>query len=134
VYAPPPPPPALHPAYLRAIADMRYARALLFRPDWGDVMRDQRAAVDEISASIAEAKHAAIDDGKDIDDHPPIDRALGWEGRFRQAMELLNAAERDLAQAETNGAAAGWRNAALNHVRAAKGFVSRAMRDNWWRQ
>jgi len=132
--AAPPPPPAVHPAYLRAIADLRYARALLFRPDWREVMRDQRAAVDEISASIDEAKHAAIDDGKNIDDHPPIDRALGWEGRFHQAMELLNSAERDLAQAETNGAAAGWRNAALNHVRAAKGFVNRAMRDNWWRQ
>jgi hypothetical protein len=59
--------------------------------------------------------------------------ALGWEGRFRKAMELLNSAEHDLSEAETNGAAAGWRNAALGNVRNAKGFVGKAMRDSWWR-
>jgi hypothetical protein len=131
---PMPPPVAIHPAYLRAISDMRYARALLYRADWGPVMRDQRAAVEQIDAAIAEAKHAAIDDGKNPEDHPPIDRGLGWEGRFRKAMELLDSAERDLAQAETNGAAAGWRNAALGNVRSAKAFVGKAMRDSWWRQ
>jgi len=132
--APPPPPmPAIHPAYLRAIADLRYARALLYRPDWGPVMRDQRAAVDEIDHAIGEAKRAAIDDGKNPDDHPPIDRGLGWEGRFRKAMELLDSAERDLSQAETNGSAAGWRNASLTNVRNAKAFVAKAMRDSWWR-
>jgi hypothetical protein len=131
--APPPRPPAVHPAYLHAISDLRYARALLFRPDWGPVMRDQRAAVDEIDHAIGEAKRAAIDDGKNPDDHPPIDRGLGWEGRFRQAMDLLNSAERDLLSGESNGAADGWRNAALANVRNAKGFVNKAMRDSWWR-
>jgi hypothetical protein len=129
----PPPMPAIHPAYLHAISDLRYARALLYRSDWGPVMRDQRAAVDEIDHAIGEAKRAAIDDGKNPEDHPPIDRGLGWEGRFRKAMELLDSAERDLAQAETNGAAAGWRNAALGNVRNAKAFVGKAMRDSWWR-
>jgi hypothetical protein len=132
--APPPMPmPAIHPSYLHAISDLRYARALLYRPDWGPVMRDQRAAVDEIDHAIGEAKRAAIDDGKNPEDHPPIDRGLGWEGRFRKAMELLDSAERDLSQAETNGAAAGWRNAALGNVRNAKAFVGKAMRDSWWR-
>jgi hypothetical protein len=129
----PAPMPAIHPAYLRAISDLRYARALLYRPDWRPVMRDQRAAVEEIDHAIGEAKNAAIDDGKNPDDHPPIDRALGWEGRFRKAMELLDSAERDLSQAETNGAAAGWRNASLGNVRNAKAFVAKAMRDSWWR-
>jgi hypothetical protein len=139
--APPPPTarlapvpmPAVHPAYLHAVSDLRYARALLFRPDWGPVMHDQRAAVEEIDRAIGEAKKAAIDDGKNPDDHPPIDRGLGWEGRFRKAMELLNSAEHDLSEAETNGAAAGWRNAALGNVRNAKAFVNKAMRDSWWR-
>ena len=128
-----PPPPAVHPRYLQAVSDLRYARALLFRPDWGPVMHDQRAAVEEIDRAIGEAKRAAIDDGKNPDAHPPIDRGLGWEGRFRKAMELLDSAERDLSFAESNGAAAGWRNAALANVRAAKGFVAKAMRDSWWR-
>jgi hypothetical protein len=140
--APPPPPtarlapapmPAIHPSYLRAISDLRYARALLYRQDWRPVMRDQQAAVEEIDRAIGEAKRAAIDDGKNPDDHPPIDRGLGWEGRFRKAMELLTSAERDLSEAETNGAAAAWRNASLSNVRNAKHFVEKAMRDSWWR-
>jgi hypothetical protein len=96
-------------------------------------MRDQQAAVEEIDRAIGEAKRAAIDDGKNPEDHPPIDRALGWEGRFRKTIELLNSAERDLSEAETNGAAAAWRNAALGNVRNAKRFVEKAMRDSWWR-
>jgi tetratricopeptide (TPR) repeat protein len=129
----PPPRPTVHPRYAQAISDLRYARALLYRLDWGPVMHDQRAAVDEIDHAIGEAKRAEIDDGKNPDDHPPIDRALGWEGRFRKAMELLDSAERDLSFAESNGAAAGWRNASLQNVRAAKAFVAKAMRDSWWR-
>ncbi len=129
----PAPVPAIHPAYLRAISDLRYARALLYRSDWRPVMRDQQAAVEEIDRAIGEAKRAAIDDGKNIDDHPPIDRGFGWEGRFRKAMELLTSAERDLSEAESNGAAAGWRNASLSNVRNAKRFVEKAMRDSWWR-
>ncbi len=100
----PPPPRGVHPRYAQAISDLRYARALLFRPDWGPVMRDQRAAVEEIDHAIGEAKRAAIDDGRNPDAHPPIDRGLGWEGRFRKAMELLNAAEGNLSFSETNGA------------------------------
>jgi hypothetical protein len=133
-YAPPPPPrPAAHPHYLSAIADLRYARALLYRPDWRDVMRDQRAAVDEIDHAIGEAKQAAIDDGKNPDDHPPIDRNLGWEGRFRKAMELLDSASRGLSFEEDNRNAGAWRNAALRHVQAAKDSVGRAMHASWWR-
>ena len=129
----PPPRPGLHPHYLSAISDLRYARALLYRPDWRDIMRDQRAAVDEIDHAIDEAKRAAIDDGKNIDDHPPIDRGLGWEGRFRKAMELLDSANRDLSFEEDNRAASAWRGAAMRHVQAAKDFVARAMRASWWR-
>jgi hypothetical protein len=131
--APPIAPPAVHPAYLHAISDLRYARALLYREDWREVMRDQRAAVEEIDRAIGEAKRAAIDDGKNPNDHPPIDRGLGWEGRFHKAMELLNSAEHDLSEGESNGAAAGWRNASLANVQHAKAFVAKAMRDSWWR-
>jgi len=130
---PPPPRPAAHPRYLSAIADLRYARALLWRPDWRDVMRDQRGAVEEIDRAIDEAKRAAIDDGQNPDAHPPIDRGLGWEGRFRKAMELLNSASRDLSFEEDNRNAAGWRTAALRNVQNAKDDMARAMRASWWR-
>jgi hypothetical protein len=131
--APMPPPPSIHPRYLSAISDLRYARALLYRSDWRDVMRDQRAAVDEIDHAIDEAKRAAIDDGKNIDDHPPVDTRMGWEGRFRKATELLNSAISDLSFEEPNRAAAAWRGASRAHVERARDFVARAMRDSWWR-
>jgi hypothetical protein len=130
---PPPPRPAVHPRYLSAISDLRYARALLWRQDWRDVMRDQRAAIDEIDRAIAAAKAAAVDDGKSPDDHPPIDTRMAWDGRFRKALELLDSAARDLAIEEDNRAAAAWRSASIRNVENAKGFVFRAMRDSWWR-
>jgi len=130
---PMPPSSAIHPRYLSAIANLRYARALLFRPDWRDVMRDQRAAVEEIDHAIGEAKRAAIDDGKNIDEHPPVDVRAGWEGRFRKAMEVLDAAMSDLSFQEPNRGAAEWRTAALANVQRARGLVQKAMRDSWWR-
>lgn len=130
---PPAPVPAAHPHYLSAISDLRYARALLWRPDWRDVMRDQRGAVEEIDHAIAEAKRAAIDDGKNIDDHPPLDARLGWEGRFRKAAELLDSALRDLSFEEDNRGAREWRAAARANVERARGLVGKAMRDSWWR-
>jgi hypothetical protein len=127
------PPAALHPRYASAIADLRYARALLWREDWRDAMRDQHGAVDEIDRAIGEARRAAIDDGKKPDDHPPIEARLGWEGRFRKALELLDSAERDLSMAEDNPNAAAWRGAARQNIENAKSFVGRAMRASWWR-
>jgi tetratricopeptide (TPR) repeat protein len=127
------PPPAIHPRYLSALSDLRYARALLWRDDFREVMRDQRAAIEEIDRAIGEAKRAAIDDGKNIDDHPPVDVHIGWEGRFRKAMELLDHARGDLSFMETNMAAAPWRDAARANVERARGFVEKAMRDSWWR-
>ena len=132
--APPPPPPQLHPRYASALSDLRYARALLWREDWRDVMRDQRAAVDEIDRAIGEARRAAIDDGRNPDDHPPVDARAGWEGRFRKALELLNSAENDLSMAESNPNAAGWRNAARQNIENAKRYIGAAMRADWWRR
>jgi len=130
---PPPPPMAAHPHYLSAISDLRYARALLYRPDWRDVMRDQRAAVEAIDHAIGEAKRAALDDGKNPDDHPPIDARMAWDGRFRKSMELLDSALRDLSTEEDNHFAAEWRGIARADVERARSLLAKAMRDSWWR-
>lgn len=126
-------PPQAHPRYLHAISDLRYARALLYRPDWLDVMRDQRAAVDAIDRAIGEARQAAIDDGRNPAGQLPIDRRLAWGGRFQKAMELLDSARRDLSFEEDNRRAAGWRMAALAEVDRARDFVTRAQRAEYWR-
>jgi len=130
---PPPPLPAVHPRYAHAISDLRTARALLFRPDWRDVMRNQRAAVDEIDRAIAAARAAAIDDGRNPNDAPPVDARMRWDDRFRKALELLDSAQRDLSFSEDNRAAAGWRAAALDSVVNAKRFVARAQAEAYWR-
>lgn len=132
---PPPPPPraAVEPRYLHAISDLRSARALLFRPDWRDVMRNQRAAVEEIDRAIGAAREAAIDEGRNPNETPPVDARMAWGDRFRRAMELLNSAERDLSYGEDNRAAAGWRANALVNIANAKRFVARAQAEAYWR-
>jgi len=130
IAAPPPPMQErrVHPGYLHAISDLRYARALLWRDEWRDTMRDQRAAIEEIDRAIEEARRAAIDDGKNVNDHPTVDTRLGWEGRFRKVMELLDSAQRDLSYEEDNRRAAAWRSASMGHVQRARELVERAMR------
>src|SRR3569623_635768 len=68
------PAPQAHPAYLHALTDLRHARALLERPAKADVKFDENVAIREIDAAIYEIMQAAIDDGKPLSDHPPVDR------------------------------------------------------------
>src|ERR1051325_6562517 len=93
--APPPPPPTpvvepapaapQHPpASLHALAELRGARAFLERPANVVVKWDEHQAIREIDAAIHEIKQAAIDDGKAIADHQPVDRPT-WGGRLQRA-------------------------------------------------
>src|SRR5579859_5428022 len=66
------PAPQAHPAYLHALSDLRAARAFLARPASVTVKWDENVAIREIDAAIAELKQAAIDDGKPLEDHPPV--------------------------------------------------------------
>jgi hypothetical protein len=129
VQTPPPPSEGAHPAYLHALSDMRLARALLERPARPDVKWDENGAVREIDAAINEIKHASIDDGKPLADHPPIDVHIGHRDRLRQAMRLLHGAARDIEQREDNAWNNGLRNRAVNHVRGAEKFISDAIQE-----
>src|SRR5882757_1012988 len=75
--------PGRHPAYLHALTDLRHARAHLERRG-GDrqVKWDERVAIAEIDAAIDEIKRAAINDGKSLTEHPPVDAGLDWGGRL----------------------------------------------------
>jgi len=109
--------PGPHPAYLHALSDLRYARAYLDR--WTpDEHQDpwEHAAVDQIDQAIAEIKHASIDDGKNLNDHPPIDTHLGVNDRFRDAEKLLGKAHHDLDKAEDVPQSRELRNQALQHI------------------
>jgi hypothetical protein len=66
--------PGKHPYYLHALADLRGARWMLeHRPGDAAVSGQEDVGITEIDAAIREIKRAAIDDGKDINDHPKVD-------------------------------------------------------------
>ena len=130
--APPPPapaPPQGHPAYLHALTDLRTARGYLRRPAGAMVKWDENRAIREIDAAINEIKHAAIDDGKPLSDHPMIDVHLGHRDRLRKAEEMLHQAAADIEQREDNAWAQGLRGRALGHIRQAEHAVHEAMQD-----
>jgi hypothetical protein len=130
VVQPAPPPPAHHPAYLHALADLRNARAFLERPANTVVKWDERRAIREIDAAIHEIKQAAIDDGKDITVHEPVDRPT-WGGRLSRAQELLAKARADISEEEDNPSSTvhALRGRALGHIANAEQAVRDGMED-----
>ena len=126
------------PHYLQAVSDHRFAKALLWQRDFGNVIEDQRQAIHEIDEAIRESARAAITDGRDPNYQPPVD--VNWRpaDRFTRAMGALNSALRNLNYEEDNRAALGWRQAAIRDVQHARGLVGRAINDKkidlWFRR
>jgi len=116
-----------HPAYLHALSDLREARAHLQRPDGGHLRHEEDDAIHEINAAIDAIKKAAIEDGKDVNEHPPVDARMDWPGRLRRALELLNRAHQDIAREEDNQFAEGLQGRALSHIDKAHHHVEEAI-------
>jgi hypothetical protein len=113
-----------HPAYLHALTDLRHARAHLDRLTPSDRMDDEeQRAIDEIDKAIGEIKRASIDDGKDLNDHPPVDARMQRSGRYHRALELLDKAHNDIAREEDDPSTRGLRNRALHHIDEAHRLV-----------
>ena len=130
VVAPPPPPPAHHPAYLHALTDLRDARWNLdHRPGDAAVSTQEDVAIVETDRAIAEARTAALEDGKNLANHPPEDAHIDRRGRLHHAVELLRKARQDVAQGESNGQAVELRNRVLGHIDLAIQATERAIRD-----
>jgi hypothetical protein len=135
---PPPPPPRVvvaaaperHPAYLHALSDLRAARWLIeHRPgDWAQTS-DEGDAVRQIDAAINDLKKAAIDDGKNTGDHPPVDENPDHRGRIHEALQYLKKARADIAREEDNAFADGLRNRAIGHIDAAIGSARRVFQE-----
>ena len=119
-----------HPAYLHALSDLRAARWMIkHRPgDW-KVARDEDEAWRDIEKAIGEIKHAAIDDGKDLDDHPAVDEHDDHSGRLHKALDLLRKTRDDLSHAEENGHARGLRKRAFRHIDHAIDHVRNAIHE-----
>ena len=117
-------PASKHPAYLHALSDLRTARAFLQRPTGAPAIRwDENRAIGEVDAAINEIKRASIDDGKPLEDHPPIDTGMVWGNRLQKAVELLETARRDVNQEEDNAFASGLKNRAIGHIDTAVRFT-----------
>jgi hypothetical protein len=114
------PPRHHHPAYLHSLSDLREARWLIeHRPgDWAQTA-DEVEAIRQIDAAINDIKKAAIDDGKNLNDHPPVDAHLDNRGRIHESLKFLNKARADISSDEDNGYAGGLRNRAIGHIDAA---------------
>ncbi len=133
---PPPqqaPPPERHPAYLHAIADLRHSRAHLERPAAVTMTTawDEGVAIREIDAALNELRQAAIDDGKNVNDHPPVEGTLDWPGRLHRALELLRNARRACEQEEDNAGTQGLRARALQHIDGAIRHIEQGIAANY---
>ena len=118
--------PGRHPAYLHALTDLRHARAHLENLAATHHMdKEEQHAIDEIDKAIGEIKHAAIDDGKNLNDHPPVDAGLDRTGRFRRAQQLLDKAYSDIAREEDDPSVRGLRDRALHHIDEAHHIVDK---------
>jgi hypothetical protein len=121
--------PADHPAYLRALSDLRAARWMLeHRPGNWKQTEDEMQAVREIDKAIGEIKQASIDDGKDVNWHPQVDEKPDHVGRLHAAADYLRKAREDVNKEEDNAFAKGLKNRALEHINGAMGATERAMK------
>jgi hypothetical protein len=112
--------PGAHPYYLHALTDLREARWMLeHRPGDAAVSGQEDVAVTEIDAAIREIKRAAIDDGKNVEDHPRSDVPPGGPGKLHKAVELLRKVHSDVAREEDDPVTRDLRNRAVGHIDAA---------------
>jgi hypothetical protein len=122
--------PGKHPFYLHALSDLRAARWMLeHRPGDPAVSGQEDVAVTEIDKAIGEIKKAAIDDGKDIHDHPGVDLPNDRPGRLHKAAELLRKVHGDVAREEDDPMTRGLRNRAVMHIDEALHATERAIGD-----
>jgi hypothetical protein len=117
-----------HPYYLHALSDLRAARWMIeHRPGNWEQTTDEMEAVRQIDAAIGEIKKAAIDDGKNLADHPPVDEANEHNGRLHVSVDFLKKARQDISHDEDNMFAEGLQARAYNHIDAAIVAVRRAI-------
>src|SRR5580658_1263201 len=132
----PPSPPApplspqaqAHPSYLHALSDLRNARWNLERKGGDPVMKwDEHRSIEAIDRAINDIKKAAIDDGKNLQDHPLVDASEPRAGRLHKALAALQAARSDVSQEEDNAFADGLRARGIKNIDEAIRFTEQGI-------
>jgi hypothetical protein len=111
--------PGAHPHYLHALSDLRAARWFLYhQPGDAKVYAGEDVGIREIDAAIGEMKRAAIDDGKNINDHPNVD-VKEHGSRLLKAIETLKKTHADVDREEDNPQVKGLKHRILGHIEKA---------------
>ncbi len=97
------------------------------RPGNWDRTVDEIEAVRRIDAAIAEIKKAAIDDGKNLEDHPKVDERNDHDGRLHVSLDFLRKARQDISHDEDNKFAQGLQLRAYEHIDGAIAAVKKAI-------
>ena len=84
----------------------------------GNAINDSLYESDRIAEAIGEIKKAAIDDGKDVNDHPAVD-VKEHGSRLLRAIETLKKAKQDVSGEEDNPEVKGLRHRAEEHMERA---------------
>ena len=122
--------PGKHPYYLHALSDLRTARWMLeHRPADAAVSAQEDVAIAEIDKTIGEIKKAAIDDGKDIHDHPQVDVPGDHPGRLHKSLELLRKVHSDIDREEDDPMTRGLKDRAVHHLDEAIHANEHAIKD-----
>jgi hypothetical protein len=118
--------PGDHPYYLHALTDLRAARWFLYHQAGDTKVYDgEDEGIREIDAAIGEMKRAAIDDGKNIGDHPSDD-TKDHGSRLNRAIEQLKQAHADADHEEDNPQVQGLKHRILDHIDRAEHAAERA--------
>jgi hypothetical protein len=118
--------PGRHPHYLHSLSDLRYARGLLNHLAATEKRDAEEAqAIGKIDAAINTIKKASIDDGKNLNAHPPIDAHLTRGERYRKALELLDAAHKDVTMEEDTAESQGLQGRVIADVDEAHRIVEK---------
>lgn len=109
--------PGAHPAYLHALSDLRSVRWLIeHRPGDLHVSEDEKHAITRIDAAMDDIRQASIDDGKNVNEHMPMDERPNQKGRLHEAQELLQKVRSDVARQEDDSTTRGLRDRAVHHI------------------
>lgn len=120
--------PGEHPGYLHALSDLRAARWMIeHRPGDYAVASNEVAAVQQIDAAIRDIRHAAVDDGKDLDFHPPVSEVPDHAGRLHAADDFLRHARADVTGEEDNPTLHGMQHRSVEHIDGAIRRVDHAI-------
>jgi hypothetical protein len=123
---------ASHPAYLHALSNLRHALALIEAREAHSgsaaLKADEQEAVRDIDAAIKEIKTAAVDDGKSLKDHPPVDPKGNHKDNLVRAHGLLRESYEECNKAEGNASVRALRIKIVHHIGDAVHAMDRAIK------